>query len=46
MLEPKPADNKAVHTEDGIGSLHMKNQIAVPGDGNRYPTEITNSLMC
>ncbi len=34
------ADNNAVHTEDGIARLQMENQLAVPGDGNRYPTEV------
>ncbi|TWT65881.1 hypothetical protein Pan14r_54330 [Crateriforma conspicua] len=33
------ADNNAVHTEDGISRLQMENQLAVPGDGYRYPTE-------
>ncbi|TWU59520.1 hypothetical protein V7x_55980 [Crateriforma conspicua] len=31
------AGNHAVHTEDGNARLQMESQLAVPGDGYRYP---------
>ncbi len=36
---PRCAESK-VHTEDGIEFLQMENQLAVPGDGQRYRTQI------
>lgn len=43
LYSPNRTDNHAVHTEDGIGRLQVENQLAVPGDGNRYPTDLTKS---
>ena len=39
------SDNHAIHTEHGVGRLELVNQLAVPGDRNRYRTELERAIV-